>query len=57
MEEKLALLRERRKLLRELINTPDTLENEQKLDIIYMKLDSIREQLNELEEQKNVDVY
>lgn len=52
MDEKLALLRERRKLLRELVNTPDTVENEQKLDIIYMKLDSIREQLNELEEQR-----
>ena len=49
MNEKLELLRERRKLLRKLVNTPDTLENEQELDTIYMQLDSIREQLEEIE--------
>lgn len=37
MNEKLELLRERRKLLRELVNIPDSLENEQKLDIIYLE--------------------
>ena len=50
MTKKQALLKERRKLLREVINTPDTLENEQRLDYLYLCLDSIREQLNELEE-------
>lgn len=59
MNEKLELLRERRKLLRELINIPDTLENEQKLDIIYWKLDSIRKQLEEIEMRgiENANVY
>ena len=50
MTEKRALLEERRKLLKEVINTPDTVENEQKLDYLYARLDSIRDQLREIEE-------
>lgn len=52
MKEKLLLMEARRKLMRKIIETPDTLENEQKLDLLYLQLDSVNEQLKELEEKE-----
>ena len=52
MKEKLSLKKARRKLMRKIIETPDTLENEQKLYLLYLQLDSVNKQLKELEEKE-----